>query len=116
MAILRFEGLTKKFKKKTVLNNLYLEIEEGEIFGLIGKSGCGKTTLLKILLGMLNPNSGKIWFKGKGINLDKNFLKRNTGFASQENMLYDELTLKENILYYARLYSVKRKEAKMRMR
>lgn len=115
MALVSFEEITKKYEGKKIIDALSLEIEEGEIFGLIGRSGCGKTTLLKILLGMLAADSGNIVFDGKKIMSDTEILKRNTGFASQENMLFDELTLKENIVYYGKLYSLRSKEIEKRM-
>ena len=109
MPMIRFENIVKTFGKKRVLNKLSLDVRDGEIFGLIGRSGCGKTTLLKILFGMLSPDSGKIVFDGKNISFNGDFIRKNTGFATQENMLYDELTLRENILYYGKLYDVKKK-------
>lgn len=109
MAFISLQQLNKRFKYKRVISNLSLDVNMGDLFGLVGKSGCGKTTLLKILIGMINPDSGKILFDNKNVFFNKNFLRRNVGFASQENMLYEELTLKENIYYFGKLYGVKGK-------
>jgi len=110
LEIVILDKILKQFKNKKILNNLSLKVTSGEIFGLIGKSGCGKTTLLKVLIGMLNYDLGEIKFNGKRIHsFNKNLLKENIGFASQENMLYDELTLYENIKYYGTLYGLKKR-------
>lgn len=101
-------------KKKRIIDDLNLEIYGGEIFGLIGRSGCGKTTLFKIFLGMLSPTTGKINIEGKNIFHNKNILKKYVGFASQENMLFEELSIVENIKYFGKLYGVNKKELKSR--
>jgi len=111
MEIIFLDDILKKYRKNKVLNGLTLNVEKGEILGIMGKSGCGKTTLLKGLIGMINYDSGKIYFNGEKINiLNKNFLRNRVGFASQENMLYEELTLMENIVYYGKLYNLKKSE------
>ncbi|MDO8459565.1 MAG: ABC transporter ATP-binding protein [Nanoarchaeota archaeon] len=102
------DKILKRFKGINVLDELSLSVKEGEIFGIVGRSGCGKTTLLKVLIGMLNYDLGTLSFNGERIHtFNKNLLKENIGFSSQENMLYDELTLSENIRYYGKLYGIK---------
>jgi ABC-2 type transport system ATP-binding protein len=114
MSLIRFHNIKKTFGKKEVLSNVSFEINEGEIFGLVGRSGGGKTTLLKILIGMLRVDEGKIFFEGKDILKRLTDLRKNTGFATQENMLFNELTVKENSYYFGELYGLHKKDLKDR--
>ena len=109
--IINLNKIVKSFGGTKIINRFSLDIKRGEILGLIGKSGCGKTTLLKILTGMLNYDLGEIKFNVERIHsFNKDLLKENIGFASQGNMLYNELTLLENLNYYGRLYGLKKEE------
>jgi len=110
MAFLEFSGIKKRYGESCILNNVSFEIKEGEVFGLIGRSGCGKSTFLKILVGMVRADDGKILFDGKDAIKDINYLRASTGFATQENMLFDELSTKENSFYFGKLYGMKSKE------
>jgi ABC-2 type transport system ATP-binding protein len=116
MNLLEFENVIKRYRKKEVLSGVSFSVKEGEIFGLVGGSGCGKSTLLKILIGMVRADSGKILFEGKNALKKENYLKKNTGFATQENMLFDELTVKENSLYFGNLYGMRNKTVKERLK
>jgi ABC-2 type transport system ATP-binding protein len=108
MGILEFHNIKKRFKSNLVLSDVSFNVNEGEIFGIAGISGSGKSVLLKILLGLLNEDEGKIFFRDRDVTWKKNYLRRNTGFASQGNMLFDELTIKENSYYFGKLYGMKR--------
>jgi ABC-2 type transport system ATP-binding protein len=110
--ILSFSNLEKRFNKKTVLDNLSLDIAKGEIMGIIGKSGCGKTVLLRTLFGFLKPDSGQIFFMGKDVTKSMNVVKTRIGFATQDDTFYPKLTVKENMNYYARLYGIKKRVLK----
>jgi len=114
MNLLEFHDVKKNFKKKEVLSNISFKIGSGEIYGLIGKSGSGKSTLLNILIGMVGINGGSILFEGKEAMKKINELRRNTGFATQENMLFDELTIRENCFYFGDLYGMKKKDIQTR--
>lgn len=115
MNLVDFENIVKIYNEKEVLSGVSFSIKEREIFGLVGGSGCGKSTLLKILIGMIRADGGKIFFEGKHSRKGEDDLKRNTGFATQENMLYDELTIKENSYYFGNLYGMKTKLIKERL-
>lgn len=107
--IIEVRGLTKRFSENIVLDNLGFDIEDGSIFGLIGKSGCGKTTLLNLLIGFLKPNKGSIFYRGKNIEKLGSKRGRYFGFASQEGSFYKNLTIDENMKYFGRLYGLPKK-------
>jgi ABC-2 type transport system ATP-binding protein len=107
--LIEFKGITKSFGDKKVLDNLNLTIDKGDIFGILGPSGSGKSTLMKILMGIELPDSGKVIFKGQDISRQPLLLRKITGLTTQENSFYDKLSVRENMGYYANLYSVNRK-------
>ena len=112
--IVKIRGVSKSFGKKLVLNDVNLEINEGEIFGIIGSSGAGKTTLLESMIGFFPINKGEISFRKDSagstfnfLSLDKDpSLKQLIGFSTQEPSFYDKLTVKENLEYFAKLYNI----------
>lgn len=114
MNLLEFDHIKKRFGNNEVLKDISFSITEGDIFGLIGKSGSGKSTLLKILVGMVEADSGIIRFEDKNVLHKLNYLRKNTGFATQGNLLIDELSIKENSFYFGELYGIKRKKIKKR--
>jgi ABC-2 type transport system ATP-binding protein len=116
---IRAEGLTKVYKdfwrrkSTSALTNLNLTIERGEIFGLLGPNGSGKTTTIKLFLGLLFPTSGKSWVLGyPSGNLA---IKRNIGFLPEESYLYKFLTAEEILDFYAKLFDIEKKERKRRI-
>ena len=82
-------ALTRKFADNTAVNGLNLEIEEGEIFGLVGPDGAGKTTTMRLLTGILEPTSGEGWVYGKHIVKESEDLKENIAYMSQRFGLYE---------------------------
>jgi len=112
MNLLEFQKIKKRFKEKDILNDVSFNIKQGEIFGLVGRSGCGKSTLLKILIGIVRADSGDIIFEGQNTIKKLNYLRQNTGFATQENMLFEELTIRENSHYFGELYGIKKADIK----
>ena len=103
MDFIELKGITKRFKEKVVLYNINLDVPKGKIFGIIGRSGCGKTTLLNIIIGYLRPSEGRVFYKGKKLKNVENVF----GFASQQSSFYDKLTVEENLRYFGRLYGLK---------
>lgn len=100
-------GITKSFGSKTVLNGINLELGSGEIFGLLGPSGAGKTTLIKILTGQLQPDSGEAYINGADSrHLTKDDYKK-YGIMMDELGVYDRLTCFENLKLFARIYGMK---------
>ncbi len=106
---IEFNNISKSFGQVPVLRTLNLKIQEQDFIGLIGKSGEGKTTLLRTLIGFYKPDNGQIIFKGKEITNKTKILRNIVGFCTQENSFYPELTLEENLYLFGRMYDIKRK-------
>lgn len=108
-ALLVLENVTKKFGAKMVLNNISLSIEKGQTTVVIGPSGCGKTVLIKHLIVLLRPSSGKVYFKGKRIDnlseIELNKVRTDYGFLFQGGALFDSLSVRENIIFPIRQHS-----------
>jgi ABC-2 type transport system ATP-binding protein len=114
MVTIKTENLTRKFGTLTALDHLNLEVQEGEIFGLVGPDGAGKTTTMRILTGILDPTEGQAWVYDKHTVKEAEKLKEHIAYMSQRFGLYEELSVLENINFYADIYGVaknKRSEA-----
>lgn len=107
--ILKIKNLTKKFSSLTAVDNLCLEIGQGEIYALIGPNGAGKTTTIKILAGLYLPSAGRVEFLGQNL-LDDNFQDRQLiGYVPDEPLFYPELTGQEFLNFTAALHGVSEK-------
>lgn len=115
MITIESANLTRKFEAVTAVDNLNLQIEEGEIFGLVGPDGAGKTTTMRLLTGILEPTHGDGWVYGKHIVKESEELKQNIAYMSQRFGLYEDLTVIENIDFYADIYSVPGRERPARI-
>lgn len=115
MATIKTVNLTKAFDANKAVDNLCLEIEEGEIFGLVGPDGAGKTTTMRLLTGILDPTSGEGWVCGKHSVKESESLKDDIAYMSQRFGLYEDLTVMENINFYADIYCVPHAERKDRI-
>ncbi|RKX60597.1 MAG: ABC transporter ATP-binding protein [Thermodesulfobacteriota bacterium] len=104
---LKVVSLFKKYGKKEVLKNISFEIYPGDILGIIGPNGAGKSTLLYILLGIVTPTSGKIFYFSKEFSKNKVEILSQVNFASQYVSLPYSLTVEENLKVFAHLYNVK---------
>lgn len=98
------EKLTKRFGTFTAVNGISFEVERGEIFGFLGANGAGKTTAMRMLCGLSNPTSGKATIAGFDLAKQNEKIKKHIGYMSQKFSLYDDLTVKENIRFYAGVY------------
>lgn len=98
--------LNKKFGAFQAVKNFQLEIRNGDIYGLLGANGAGKTTAIKIICGLLDPSSGSVTLLGKSKGLRAASVRSRIGYMSQKFALYDDLTIGENLDFYARLYGV----------
>ena len=100
-------NLSKKYKSRLAVNNINFKINENEIVGLLGPNGCGKTTTIGMILGLLKPTNGKVLINGMDINKNKISLLHKMNFISPYIELPKKLSVKENLLVYGKLYSVK---------
>lgn len=103
-------NLTKTFEDNVAVDNLNLEIRRGELFGLVGPDGAGKTTIMRLLSAILRPTSGDAWIAGHSILDEEERIKEKIGYMSQRFGLYEDLTVMENIDFYADLYGVPLRE------
>lgn len=102
--IIRVRDLVKKYKELTALNHFNMEVEEGEILGLLGPNGCGKTTAINCILSLLNFDKGEIEIFGKKMTPNSYNIKKRIGLVPQEVSVFENLTVKENIDYFCGLY------------
>jgi ABC-2 type transport system ATP-binding protein len=109
-AIIRATGLTRRFGDLVAVDHLDLEIARGEIFGLVGPDGAGKTTTLRLLCGLMDPNEGEAWVVGKNVAHDLEAVKDHIGYMAQRFGLYGDLTVDENMAFYADLFGISRAE------
>ena len=113
--MIRFENITKSYKDKTVLRNISLEIERGKLVAFIGASGCGKTTMLKLINRLIKPTKGKIYINGEDIETkDLIALRRNMGYVIQQTGLFPHMTIKENIEIIPKVEKRNREEVEKR--
>ena len=110
MKAIRTNNLTKKYKDITAVNNLNLEIEEGELFSLLGVNGAGKTTTIKMLATLLKPTSGEAYIFDNEISKDSGKIKELVDISMQETAIARKLTVEENIEFYAKLSGQTREE------
>jgi ABC-2 type transport system ATP-binding protein len=102
-------GLNKSFGDKHVVQDVSIQVEEGRICGFLGPNGSGKTTTLRMLCGLLTPDSGSGTCLGLDIIREANAIKRRTGYMTQRFSLYEDLTISENLQFTARVYGLDRR-------
>jgi len=107
--VISVRNLVKKFGSFTANDNLTFEVYEGEVFGFLGANGAGKTTALRILSGLSEPTSGEVIVAGFDAGRQPEKIKRNIGYMCQKFSLYEDLTVKENIMLYGGIYGMKKK-------
>ena len=100
-------NLSKLYKTKKAVNNISFKIDENEIVGLLGPNGCGKTTTIGMILGLLKPTSGQVLINGKNIENNKISILHKMNFISPYIELPKKLTVKQNLIVYGKLYNIK---------
>lgn len=112
---IRIQGLTKRFGTLTAVDNLTLEVSPGEAFALVGPDAAGKTTTMRMLVGIMDPDEGQAQVLGFDTVKESEALKEQIGYMPQRFGLYDDLTVAENMVFYADIYRVSREEREERM-
>ena len=102
--VISVKNLVKKFGNFTANDDLNFEVYEGEIFGFLGANGAGKTTAIRILSGLSAPTSGEVIVAGYNAKKQPEQIKKNIGYMCQKFSLYEDLTVKENIMLYGGIY------------
>ena len=113
--ILKTTDLTKKYDNRTVVDNLNIEIKEGEIFGLLGPNGAGKSTTMNMICNLVKPDFGTVEFMGKNFTKNKKELSKNLGYIPQNLAIHGSLKAWENVELFTSLYGIKGAELKARI-
>jgi len=116
MKAVEVENLCRSFGGTKALDGLTFSVKEGEIFGLVGPDGSGKTTCLRILCGLMEPTGGRAMVLGSDVGSDPEAIKNHVGYMAQPARLYEDLTVEENIEFYADLYEVPKDRYRDRMK
>lgn len=112
---IRSHELSRHFGELVAVNKLDLAIPQGEIYGFLGPNGSGKTTAIRVLCGLLTPTSGSVSVLGMEIPREAEALRRRIGYMTQKFSLYDDLTVRENMQFMARIFGMSRQQGKERI-
>lgn len=115
MSAVKTLNLTKAFGENIAVGGLNLDIRKGELYGLVGPDGAGKTTTMRLLCAILDPSQGDAWVAGHSILTEGERIKEKIGYMAQRFGLYEDLTVMENIIFYADLYEVPKRERPARI-
>jgi len=102
--ILKANNLYKSFGRKQVLSDFNMSLEEGKVYGLLGKNGEGKTTLIRVIMGIIPGDKGKILYKGNEIKFNHPFYKREVGYIPEESIFFSWMTIKELMAFNSSFY------------
>ena len=109
------EGLSRRFGELVAVRDVSFRVHRGEIFGLLGPNGAGKSTTLRMLCGILDPSGGRATVVGNDVSTEPERVKQNIGYMTQRFSLYEDLTVEENLRFYAGIYGVSRRERAARV-
>lgn len=110
--IISVKNLSKVFGDFTAVNNISFEVNKGEVFGFLGANGAGKTTAMKMLIGISKPSSGEATVAGFDVKTNSEMVKKSIGYMSQKFSMYDDLTIKENITFFGGIYGLSKTQIK----
>jgi len=112
---IRTENLTRKFGDFTAVSDVNITVQHGEVFGFLGPNGSGKTTVIKLLTGLLPLSGGNAWVDGIDVRKDPDAVREHIGYMSQKFSLYDDLTVMENLTFYGRIYGLRPEKLRSRI-
>lgn len=110
--VIHVENLTKMFGGFTAVDNISFQVGKGEVFGFLGANGAGKTTAMKMLIGISKPTSGEAQVAGFDVKSQAENVKKSIGYMSQRFSLYNDLTIRENITFFGGIYGLKKSDIK----
>ena len=113
--VIRARGLSKRFGQLTAVDQLDLSVPRAEVFGFLGPNGCGKSTTIRMLCGLLQPSEGEVEVLGYQVPRDAEELKRHIGYMTQKFSLYEDLTVQENLEFLAAVQGIGRRETRERI-
>lgn len=117
MTSIRTEGLVKSFRRRRVVNGISIEVAQGEVVGLLGQNGAGKTTTFYMVVGLLRPDSGKVWYGSRNISRMPMYKRAHVGlgYLPQEPSVFRRLTVAENLSMILEMHRISRKERRLRI-
>lgn len=113
--VINTQGMTRRFGAFTAVDNLNLQIRRGEIFGFLGPNGCGKSTTIRMLTGLLSPSEGSVQVLGQSLPQGSERVRTRIGYMTQKFALYDDLTVAENLHFIGEVYGLRGAERKERV-
>jgi len=113
--MINLKGVTKLYGHIAAVKNLDLEVEDGEIMGIIGHNGAGKSTTLKMIVGLISPTSGQVEVMGRDMAKESTYVKQFIGYLPEESPLYENMTVTEYLMFFSELYKMPRREAEERI-
>ncbi|PAY02427.1 ABC transporter ATP-binding protein [Pseudoalteromonas sp. HM-SA03] len=113
--VIQSEGLGKQFNDYWAVSDLDLTVKQGEIYGFLGPNGCGKSTTIRMLTGLLTPTTGHISIMGKDVQAHGESLRNRLGYMTQKFSLYESLSVLENLEFVAKIYGLSRNDVKRRV-
>lgn len=112
MALIEVQNVIKKYKNKYVIDDISFKVDRGDVIGFVGENGAGKSTLMSMIVTLIKPTSGQIYYKGQNIIKKPNLIRGKIGYVPQDIALYQELSGMDNLKYWARTYHLRKSDLK----
>src|SRR5690606_26346998 len=112
--VINVKGMTKRFGNHTVVDHIPLQVRQGEIYGFLGPNGSGKTTFIRMLCGLLRPDDGSGTCLGFDVRTQSEQIKLQVGYMTQRFSFYEDLSIRENLDFVARMYGIPHRKSAVR--